>query len=525
MIKSGKVLEYRMINIKSYLKKRGQYKLRKSNCDEWVEKILKNDFQNTIYFVASEAFLYNYNKQRKDLEKKYHIAGVYDLGNPYLNTGIRIYLIKVTLCKTDAIQIGLYKGKTYLKYNDKVKCKSEFLMPEKYLDEYNAYISELELFIDDINTTDRIEDLFELKNINIEQINYEKLYPRYYSDLAINIRKSLYKNEHFKLKDVADIIYPQENKNSKNLVKVLKISDMMYPLNTDNVNLGTPTSVILKKGDILFPVIGNAKPYLYMNSTRENVYASRNTVIIRCKTVIPEYIFLYLLSETAQVVLESISMGVANRRILIKDLIELPIELPERNTEEYISDFNVLCNFGGRDYGNISRNNQILKYYGKNFEKTKKLEDILSIELANNIHIHNEKQLKSFLNEDLKELNSCYKVKAYKATLILAGSILEAVLIDWLSEIKGIDYFENDYSVKDKRTGKYRKANLCDYINEIKYIERPNWMIQADKAHEIRKKRNLVHAKLCLKSDDINEKVCQEVIVYLKDILKTRETL
>lgn len=514
-----------MINIKSYLKKRGQYKLQKSNRDEWVEDILKNDSQNTIYFITSEAFLYNNNKQRKNLEKKYHIAGIYDLGTPYLNTGIRIYLIKGTLYKTNAIQIGLYKGKTYLKYNDKVKCKSEFLMPEKYLDEYNAYISELELFIDDINTKDRIEDLFEFKNINIEQINYEKLYPRYYSDLAINIRKSLCKNEHFKLKDVADIIHPQENKNSENLVRVLKISDMIYPLNIENIHWGIPTNIILKKGDILFPVVGKNKPYLYINNTKENIYASNMTVVIRCKTIIPEYVFLYLLSETAQVVLDSISTGIAIKHVSVKDIAELPVEFPERNAEEYKSDFNVLYNLGGKDYENISRNNQILKCYGENFEKTKKLEDILNVELAKNIHIYNEKQLKSFLNEDLKELNSCYKVKAYKATLILAGSILEAVLIDWLSEIKGIDYFENDYSVKDKKTGKYRKANLCDYINEIKYIERPNWMIQADKAHEIRKKRNLVHAKLCLKSDDINEKVCQEVIGYLKDILKTRETL
>ena len=38
----------------------------------------------------------------------------------------------------------------------------------------------------------------------------------------------------------------------------------------------------------------------------------------------------------------------------------------------------------------------------------------------------------------LKELNICFKNKAYKAALILAGSILEAVLIDWLSEKRGL---------------------------------------------------------------------------------------
>ena len=56
--------------------------------------------------------------------------------------------------------------------------------------------------------------------------------------------------------------------------------------------------------------------------------------------------------------------------------------------------------------------------------------------------------------------------------------------------------------VTDRRTGKQKRADLVDYINEIKYIERPHWMEEASKAHEIRKKRNLVHAKLCIKSDE-----------------------
>lgn len=56
----------------------------------------------------------------------------------------------------------------------------------------------------------------------------------------------------------------------------------------------------------------------------------------------------------------------------------------------------------------------------------------------------------TFITDDIKELNACYRAKAYKATLILAGSILEAVLIDWLSEINQADYFTNDYIVTDR---------------------------------------------------------------------------
>lgn len=62
---------------------------------------------------------------------------------------------------------------------------------------------------------------------------------------------------------------------------------------------------------------------------------------------------------------------------------------------------------------------------------------------------------------------------------------------------------QEDYMITD-RNGRTKRADLIDYINEIKG------------------KRNLVYAKLCLKSDEINEAVCREVIGYLEDVIKTR---
>mgnify|MGYP001077431275 FL=1 len=143
------------------------------------------------------------------------------------------------------------------------------------------------------------------------------------------------------------------------------------------------------------------------------------------------------------------------------------------------------------------------------------------MELLETLKVHSTNQLQEMLHDDWKELNDCFRVGAYKATLILAGSILEAVLIDWLSEINREDYFQKDYMVTD-RNGRLKRADLIDYINEIKYIERPHWIDEANKAHEIRKKRNLVHAKLGINSDEINEETCRMVINYLKDVIKTR---
>lgn len=133
----------------------------------------------------------------------------------------------------------------------------------------------------------------------------------------------------------------------------------------------------------------------------------------------------------------------------------------------------------------------------------------------------------SSMEEDIKELDSCYSAGAYKATLILAGSILEAFLLDWLSEIDGKNYFQEPYKVKVKKAdGSYRwekKERLNVYIDQIKELERPDWMEPSEKAHFIRESRNTVHAKVCLRKEiGINEETCKKVILYLKDIIDTR---
>ena len=67
-----------------------------------------------------------------------------------------------------------------------------------------------------------------------------------------------------------------------------------------------------------------------------------------------------------------------------------------------------------------------------------------------------------------------------------------------------------------------KRADLIDYINEIEYLERPRWMKEADMAHQIRKKRNLVHAKLCIGTNEVNEGAARMVIEYLDKVLRTR---
>lgn len=338
------------------------------------------------------------------------------------------------------------------------------------------------------------------------------------------------KEQTVKLSDVAEILSPKPIEGE--LVKVLRTSDMSYPLNYDKIKVNTPTTVKLKKGDIVFPIIGKPNLYLYYEPDEIEIYAGKNYVVARYTNIQPEYLYLYLKSEVAEIIMDTLMVGGVIPHMTKRDIINLPVIQPKKSSPNYVSSFLSVIQNDRKQYlpnenaiSQMMRNKEKLSdISSKDVEKKpESIEEILNMELADNVKIQNEEKLRSFLHDDVKELNACFNSKAWKATLIMAGSILEAVLIDWLSEIKGVDYFNIDYMVTDKKFGSQKRADLIDYIDKIKYIERPNWMREAEEAHEIIKKRNLVHAKLGINSSDINEEKCRrQVIVYLTDILRTR---
>lgn len=152
--------------------------------------------------------------------------------------------------------------------------------------------------------------------------------------------------------------------------------------------------------------------------------------------------------------------------------------------------------------------------------------DLLPSDTVLDILRSKDRKTLKIVSEDIAELNACYKARAYKATLILAGSILEAFLLDWLSELYKVDFFKKAFLVsRTNEKGQVIRVPgvLADYINEIAEINRPDWMEEAKKAHIIRDRRNWVHAKCCLKEDvNIDGHICREVIEFLESIINTR---
>lgn len=122
--------------------------------------------------------------------------------------------------------------------------------------------------------------------------------------------------------------------------------------------------------------------------------------------------------------------------------------------------------------------------------------------------------VRGFLEYHAKELISCLEVGAYKACMILCGSILETILLDWLSELENTNYFVDDDNMH---------INLYGVIRRLKEIYNPSWNSEANAAHDIRLKRNLVHpVKFVVENPTVNRDTCLQVLREMQSILISR---
>jgi len=320
-------------------------------------------------------------------------------------------------------------------------------------------------------------------------------------------KKSIKKQKTTKLPELAEIYKIGKNVNTG---KFLPKEACIYPFDINKIATGDISNFELKKGDIIFKN-GLINSIYLIDEVLENVFAESNDIILRPIKIQSEYLFEFFKSSIIKNFIELKSCGYFIR-IRVELLKQIDIILPEKDKKEYRKLFE-LSNYlkiDEKSYKTLIENKT--KYIDDDFENTICIEEMSKI--------YNTAAQTS-ISKDIEELNICYNAGAYKAAIILAGSILEAVLIDWLSEMDGIDYFSTDYIIT-KPDGTTKRAELIDYIEAIKEIKKPDWMDEADKAHEIRQKRNCVHAKLFINERDINKHTCEKVIRYLKEVLITR---
>lgn len=500
------------MDIIELIKKRVAFGLDHREKDLWLEEEIQSN-KDRFEVILPENALDRYHGPDADnliyLSECYGVAGMFELGNVLPNTNAKMILYIFSKKQNESPEtftIGAYYNTMRsLRMQDISNIDYNKLYPFYF---YN-YIHIIEECQNNSDLTDQ-EPFFCFNVVDKTKFIPNVYSPRRYTKKVFEIENKLRNEKTLLLSDIADIIRPRPSEDRTHTVKVLTPNAWVYPFQYERLQENRSTDAPIRHGDILFRDFDHM--YLVNEELKEEVHINPNFYIIRTISISPYYLYLYLQTETAKTIMQSLSMGSVLSRIRRQDMMNIPVIKPQNDEKYYQKQFEL----------QISSPKNISDFYAseKKIDSCETIADILEQELLDNMQMCKVKTLGEFLKEDLRELNACYRTKAYKATLIMAGSILEAILIDWLSEIKGINYFEEDYIIV--KNGRTKKADLIDYIKEIEIISKPKWM-KASEAHMIRQKRNLVHAKLCMSSDtEINFATCNEVIQYLKEVIETR---
>lgn len=483
---------------------------------EPFKSILDSNDEEHYLIVPNSLISYVYKKDFEKLFMQYNVAKIFELSNCFLGTYNEPYIfIHITKQRVKEIKIATFNSPAHLFRDDiydplcgKIRCAYQ------YRDEYQAYLHKLDQWCESDILPENLEYKFYFRSIKFTDFREDIINPRFYLEINDEIRSILSDDGIKELHEVADIIEVGHIHDSVTIGRVIGHTNIpTYPYIPEKECEKYPiTNVRVHKGDILEK---RGKFFLINKEPAFELYASPSCNVIRVKDISPEYLYIYLTSKVAWRIRNVLTIPTGDNGTASEGAKgEFPIVVPQREDEYYAALFEKISNPDERFFDAL-----LLP------EKENSVGDVLDLEVLTNLKLNNENLLREHINSDIEELRICYNNKAYKATAIMAGAILEAFLIDWKSEIDNVNYFKTDLYV-EKKDGTKGTAELGDYIYVIYKQYKPNWNRASKKAHMIRRKRNDVHIKLCLnKEEEITEELCLEIIENLKEIVKSREKM
>ena len=492
----NKVLEYRQ-----------KYPIFSGTKDALYDAILDGSY-NFDYALMTIGMI---SKNADKLFKNRFIDTLIQIPSPFAWVGINFILLHFVDKEPQKLLTGVFKGKVCEKQTKKPPCEGNWYVAGEFTEDFQNFIDNVNLFINN-KTVSREE----LNVVDYSMFDISNLNPFYYSKQAIKIRKELKNTDYKLLKEIADIIMSPIEKNIDG--KVLTKGNLDYPLKYDNIPIRNITSSLKpKKGDIIAFLTGENPLFYLYNEDYEDIYISSfSNCIIRPKDkTITNYLVNYLNDEKARIYYSSSQKGIAIPRLSIKDLSEMKVITP---TEEMIFNADKTMEFMIKSKElSISAINELIRQSHSNSYENES-QKMINLDILSNISKIKNKVIRELINDDLKEVEICFDNKAYKSAIILCGSILEAVLLDWLTEFENTDDILNVAIGEDGRD-----LELNKIITKLKELVRPYWY-ESKKAHEIRKTRNMVHPKECIKNNikvDVDE--CKRIINDLKDIIESKE--
>ncbi|WP_105618620.1 DUF4145 domain-containing protein [Vallitalea okinawensis] len=475
------------INIFKIVEERSKVPIRnvKNDIDqiEYISKKIESN-DNQIHFIVPNNFFLSSAisiKLLKDkLFSKYYLTGIYDLDKLYSpNTGIQFSLFHFSKEKNKEVRFLKLSNKKQLvtNYRDNIKDRG-ILDISKFSNWYKEHLSQVEQFSNNSNIelSDRLIIFYE-KN---EDIQKDKLYLDYYLPEYRENRRKLDQEEIVLLKDIADVITPRR-KQKCDRSRQLLVKDFEYPLKYEELPTINSIETRLMKEDIILSTHGKYRAYLF-EEDYSDIAPTANSVIIRLKSNTEfsiYYLYNYLTKKIAQNYFSSMTLGSIINYIKKSDVLNLPIIKPKKRVLEISEkEFQLTSN---HEYFKISEYNQVIN---RKWIMDTPIQTEIMANLLTSIMNTRYKKLKKIIESDLVEIAKCINVGAFKSSIIMCGSVLEGILIDWISDTEKHDkYIEK----KDSEIKLYR------IIEELRNTTVKKEIVNL--AHIIRKRRNAVHPK------------------------------
>lgn len=516
---------------------------------EELDQILEKE-PAEIAIILNKGSTYPFQKLRNDKKKvqEYYITGIYDLG----------------ICEKYPLDLLFerpqLKGKvyvvSYVLYTLSLNRPKEIkVFSAVKLDELNAQGSGLCYpAVDDKGNQEEIYQAIEkwinsskkdvliadgISEVSYSELNPDFMLPLYYSREYLSIRNSFKKQKVVRLKDLVDFYVGAKNEsNSQNLgepVRLVHAGNCCDDFDAQNVSFSkypyySSNPVEIHEGDLILNTalmesrITPRYCFVINEPLKEKLYLGEHVLCMRLKSnlVTREYLYLYFRSDIARMTF-ALFKNWGERSDMYQTIANIPVVLPKSdvpmgNDEKQIDTYKKLFE---ALYGTESEKGEIDRYalvrgMGSREEKY----DVLRDEYRKKVQKLQNDDVSYYITENKKELNITKDNKAYKASVVLAGSILETFLIDWVSAIEGEDLFKKEYNSDGTQM---RLNEAIDYLASY-YSKKLNltWK-EKELAEKIMKLRNNIHPSVYMrKKIDIGPHDCSNVCQWLDEILQSR---
>lgn len=457
-----------------------------------------------------------HKRQLEPLFQQYALLAVIDVGTIWSPlTGISFSLLVLGKEQVDEVLMAEFspcaKAKTLNPVDSKLTPKADKSgqLPDiVYTDTFKQFLTHIESELLGDSSNNQQAQPFKTFKVSSKELDTTRLQVAFYHpDNQIDI--SRYKKAKFEalenLAELRNIIPAKGSELAQN--KVFKWSLLHNSKGIPQslpITEGDATSQVMVEGDII--ITPNCSKVYLVTAELAGVYAPAHNYLIRLNsnaTISAQYLCLYLQSDFAQKYSVKMSTGSVMPRLNLKDFKQLPILLPDKDIlaksdelyqrlqtpESYLDKINSLI-AGKQDKG--------------------RLQDSFLLEELEKLRISKRAIIEKLIKDDLKELKVCIDKGLYKSSMVICGSILEAIILDWLSETEKHDYYRDDNEISLSKG-----ITLLKKLGELDYES-------ANAAHNIRVMRNLIHPRNYFQNQGkVTKRECMKLLEQLKQVIKT----